>query len=395
MNRFAVSTPEGMRDRLYGECRDRVAVDEKLASFFGRRGYARVLTPTAEFYDVFLRSGNIMPQEEMVKLVEGSGRILVLRPDMTTPIARIAGTRLGGEVLPQRFYYVAPVYRLDSENMGRSFEITQAGVELLGAGGLRADLEVISLAVDALFACGFQEFYFGLGHAGVFRALVEELHADEETLEELRRLVASENYAALDDLLESFQEKDACAAIRALPTLFGGEEVLDEAEAMLRAFPRAIEPLRYLRELVEALKQAGYGEKIKVDLSLMNQIDYYTGILFHGYVDGAGSAVLTGGRYDDLIGAFGREMPATGFAIDTDTVAACLPGVPREPTEELLWFSPGTMPQALGYMESRPEGRCALSTEETLEKSLALAAKKGIPTVVCFEDAVRRMEVEL
>lgn len=384
---YTINTPEGTRDRLFAECRDRRRVQSALTAQFRRRGYAEVSTPEVEFYDLFLQSGNPMPQEAMLKLIDRSGKIMVMRPDCTAPIARVAATKLQAMPLPQRLYYDQTVFRSGAEHRGGSSEIAQCGVELIGAAGGKADLEMVALAVDALRSCGVARFHVELGHAGFFRALAARMDMDGETVEQMRQLIEGKNFAALNDLLEPYQGRSAYAALKRLSRLFGGVEVLDEAEALAGEH----ETLEYLRSLWTELEAAGYGNYLRFDLGLVHQIDYYTGVVFRGYVEGAGNAVLSGGRYDGLAAAFGRSAPATGFAIDVDAVAACLEAEEPPKLEVLVHFGPGQLAQALAAVDSRPAGTCELSPCGALEDSLTLARDKGAVGVLAFEEAGERL----
>lgn len=384
---YTINTPEGTRDRLFAECRDRRRVQSALTAQFRRRGYAEVSTPEVEFYDLFLQSGNPMPQEAMLKLIDRSGKIMVMRPDCTAPIARVAATKLQTMPLPQRLYYDQTVFRSGAEHRGGSSEIAQCGVELIGAAGGKADLEMVALAVDALRSCGAARFHVELGHAGFFRALAARMDMDGETVEQMRQLIEGKNFAALNDLLEPYQGQSAYAALKRLSRLFGGVEVLDEAEALAGEH----ETLEYLRSLWTELEAAGYGNYLRFDLGLVHQIDYYTGVVFRGYVEGAGNAVLSGGRYDGLAAAFGRSAPATGFAIDVDAVAACLEADEPPKLEVLVHFGPGQLAQALAAVDSRPAGTCELSPCGALEDSLTLARDKGAMGVLTFGEAGERL----
>ncbi len=384
---YTINTPEGTRDRLFAECRDRRRVQSALTAQFRRRGYAEVSTPEVEFYDLFLQSGNPMPQEAMLKLIDRSGKIMVMRPDCTAPIARVAATKLQAMPLPQRLYYDQTVFRSGAEHRGGSSEIAQCGVELIGAAGGKADLEMVALAVDALRSCGVARFHVELGHAGFFRALAARMDMDGETVEQMRQLIEGKNFAALNDLLEPYQGRSAYAALKRLSRLFGGVEVLDEAEALAGEH----ETLEYLRSLWTELEAAGYGNYLRFDLGLVHQIDYYTGVVFRGYVEGAGNAVLSGGRYDGLAAAFGRSAPATGFAIDVDAVAACLEAEEPPKLEVLVHFGPGQLAQALAAVDSRPAGTCELSPCGALEDSLTLARDKGAMGVLTFGEAGERL----
>jgi len=289
---FTIHTPEGTRDRLFAESSRQRQVRAALTGLFEEKGYAQVSTPEVEYYDLFLQSGNPMPQESLVKVVDRSGKILVMRPDCTTPIARVAATKLRQFPLPQKLYYDQTVFRSRQGHKAHSGEIAQCGVELIGGLGQGADIEIIALAVEALRSCGLTSFHIELGHVGLFQ----------------------------------------------------GEE--ERAKAMA-----------YLEELYGALTAGGYGDYVKLDLGLMHQIHYYTGVVFRGYAQGAGEAVLTGGRYDNLLSAFGRPAPATGFAVDADAVAACL---------------------AAGQASNSGKLRIALTKGRLLDRSIALFEKMGL-----------------
>lgn len=313
-----IATPEGTRDRLFSECRDFCAAQNKLTELFRGRGYEEIRTPEVEYYDLFLQSGNPIPQESMLKIVDRSGKLMVMRPDCTTPIARVAATKLKTVPLPQRFYYNETVFRSGAAHRGGSSEIPQCGIELLGAGGLEADVEAVTLAVEAMKTVCPQGFHIELGHAGLFRVLADQMGMSEPQVEEMRALIEGKHFTALDDFLQPHREKPAYALLSRLSRLFGGTEVLDEAEALIGSRPE----LQYLRELSAALAAAGDGEFVRFDLGLVHQIDYYTGLVFRGYAQEVGAPVLSGGRYDNLLGAFGRPAPAVGFAVDVDLVAS-------------------------------------------------------------------------
>ena len=385
--KYRINTPEGTRDRLFAECRDRRSAQGALVDLFCRRGYSEVSTPEVEFYDLFLQSGNPIPQESMLKIIDRSGKIMVMRPDCTTPIARVAATKLKAVPLPQRLYYDETVFRSGDQHRGGSSEIAQCGVELIGAAGKKADLEIVAMAVDALRACGLTRFHIELGHAGFFRSLAAGMDMSEEQVEEMRRLIEGKSFAALAEYLKPWQGQAGCAALLRLSRLFGGVEVLEEAQQL--AGQNAA--LSYLRELYDILSSAGYGQYLRFDLGLVHQIDYYTGVVFRGYVEGAGDAVLSGGRYDTLMGDFGRNAPATGFAVDVDAVARCRPSAERPGVGTLVHFAPSELDRALAAVDGRVAGTCELSPCETLEATLALAKEKGAGRVLVLEPGTERM----
>lgn len=389
--KFIPYTPEGTRDRLFSECLDRRQVQSKLTGLFSSRGYAEIITPEVEFYDSFVAGGCAIPQESMLKVIDRSGKICVMRPECTIPIARVAATKLKDSPLPQRFYYNQNIYRSSSGNRGDEGEQSQCGIELIGAKGVRADLEMICMAVDALRSCGLTGFHIEIGHAGIYRALAEEMNIYAETAEEIRILIEGKNFAALHTILADYSDRPASAALDRLAYLFGGVEVLDEAEALSSGEESTI---AYLRTLYQLLEQAGYAPFIRFDLGLVHQIDYYTGVVFRGYVEGAGTAVLSGGRYDRLLEAFGRPAQATGFAVNVDAVAACLPVVELPAVDTVVHYDLSRLGDAIKILDACSGGTCELSPYDALEQSIALARVKKVSRVLVLDETGDR-EVRL
>ncbi len=385
--KFIPYTPEGTRDRLFSECRERREVQSRLTHLFRNRGYAEIITPEVEFYDSFVTGGCAIPQESMLKIVDRSGKICVMRPECTIPIARVAATKLKDVPLPQRFYYNQNVYRSSTGNRGDEGERAQCGVELIGARGVRADLEMLCMAVDSLRSCGLKKFHIEIGHAGIYRALASEMDVDDETAEQIRTLIEGKSFAALRAFLSDYSDRPVCKALNRLAYLFGGVEVLDEAEALGSGEEGTI---AYLRTLYQLLEQAGYGEYIRFDLGLVHQIDYYTGVVFRGYVEGAGTAVLSGGRYDRLLESFGRPAQATGFAVDVDAVAACLPAAQIPKVDTIVHYELDRLARAIEILDACPRGTCELSACDSLEQTLELAREKGVACVVVLDSRGER-----
>jgi len=320
MNRYQISTPEGTRDLLFAPARRLRAVEQRVRQSLEDRGYSEVITPAIEYYDVFAQANPAVGQENMLKIVDRAGRICVARPDNTTPIARIAATRLEGADLPVRLYYSQKVFRSIAEGHGHKSEFLQVGAELIGSDGLEADLDILTAAFSALEQAEAGSFRIELGHAEIYKALIEALGVDEQTAEDIRRLIENKSFAALGDALAPYQGSAAYQALCAMPQLFGGVEVLDQVEHMTGNM-RVLAAVAYLRRVYTALEQAGFGESVIIDLGLVHEMDYYTGIMFRGYLGGAGAAILAGGRYNALCAKFGRDLPAAGFGIDVERIA--------------------------------------------------------------------------
>ena len=352
MNKYMLKTPEGTRDFLFEECDRHNRIKAALSDLFAARGYNEVITPAVEYYDLFATESSGLSQEEMYKLTSRGGHLLVLRPDITMPIARLVATRLKDAPLPVRLHYTQKVFRVNPGFKGRSNEITQSGIELVGASGLAADLEIIHTAACAFEACGIADYKIELGHAGVFKALCAGLEVDDAVREEIRLATESKSYSALEEILERLPKTREAGAVGMLPRLFGGVEILEEASALFGETAAA--ELSYLRRLVTALAPE-YGDKISLDLGLVHRNNYYTGVVLRGYAGGSGDTAVSGGRYDRLFGEFGLDLPAVGFAANTQVLAEAMTAQEKDACgrvcRRLVYPAPGFEIQALRYID--------------------------------------------
>nr|WP_317412393.1 ATP phosphoribosyltransferase regulatory subunit [uncultured Solibaculum sp.] len=393
MKRYAKITPEGNRDQLFEECEARNRTEGTLTKFFRGRGYHEVHTPTLEFFDVFASDSYGMPLESMYKLTDHKGRLMVLRPDCTAPIARMVATRLKDADLPIRMYYRQEVYRVSPSMAGRSNQVAQTGVELIGASGKRADLEVIALAAESIQACGVQDFTLEIGHAGFFQKLAANLNLNEEGREKVRSLIEVKNYAALNDILDQMEDCPSVQVMRALPRLFGGGEVFSRLESLGRDMMDG--PIAYLKELYESLRDLGLEGRVLIDLGLVHQNDYYTGVIFRGYMRGYGDVILSGGRYDNLMQEFGDPLPATGFGINVDSlVRAKLERqeyCPPKAADVLVHSLPGYEIQGLRHLDDLVNqglhGENSVFQEE--QEALEYAKRQGIARVDVVGESIR------
>ena len=387
MRNYAKITPEGTRDYLFEEVYAREAIKRKLSRVFELAGYAPVSTPHMEFNELFRRQTADWLAEGHYHATDSRGRLLVLRPDSTLPIARIAATRLQHAALPLRLYYHQSAFRRSRFYAGHSDEIMQSGVELLGASGLRADLEVLSCAVDALRACEAPRFRIELGHADIFGCLTQSLDVNEALHERLVAATQAKNLPALRELLAPFGNDPAAKALLALPKLFGGEEVFARARELFK-LPGLKRALECLDGFYAQLKALGLHGCVDIDLGLVRGWNFYTGLIFLGYIEGSGKPVLAGGRYDNLLGELGRPAAAVGFVVQLDALAEALlvaGNCPAAPAVEALVFAEaGREAEAVRRAaELRAEGRaCVIAACETLEEAKALADARGIADVI-------------
>ena len=320
MKNYDLITPEGTKDLLFEESMVRREIENNLHEIFKKSGYCEFITPGLEFYDVFNLNSSYFPQENLYKLTDSKGRLLVLRPDSTMPIARAVATRLKDATLPLRIFYNQNVYRTEPSLKGRSVEIGQTGIELIGSQMKTADLEVISMAAAALKACGLN-FSLEIGNIGVFKELVSRLKVSEREKEYIRQLIETKNFPALNDMLDSIGSGNVTEALKKLPALFGGEEVFEKAKKVMPD-EKITEILDELKEIYKDVSDiCGKDIEITVDLGLVNKTDYYTGLIIKGYLQGNGDEVLSGGRYNKLISEFGYAITAVGFEVNVDAIA--------------------------------------------------------------------------
>ena len=376
-------TPDGTKDLLFGECDQRSQVTKTLKDLFTAQGYRRVMTPALEFYDVFGRAAKYLPKETMYKLTDHKGRLMVLCPDCTVPVARLTATRLKGMPMPLRLFYNHNIYRMFPELKGKSAEINQVGIELIGGERLRSDLEVVELAARSLDLIGGGKYRLELCHIGYFKAIMNSLDVDEELKEEIRYQIEQKNYASLTDILGEYKDSKAARALLKLPRLFGGAEVFEKAYELFDE-NGAKESLDYLKSVYEYLQELGLGNKVIIDLGLVNLAEYYTGIIFRGYFQGIGEQVLSGGRYDMLLKEFGEDQCSIGFGINVDMASQKVKPMP-ESIPEVLVFAPDMQYMAKAVCHRRELESQGILTEncvfDTMEEAFDYAKMRGIPKV--------------
>lgn len=391
-------TPEGTRDLLFEESLARREAEGMLSDLFVGRGFSEVMTPGMEFYDVFHADTMAIPAESMYKFADAKGRLLVMRPDSTMPIARLVATRMQNARLPIRLYYAQDVYRFHHGLSGHYDQVFQAGVELIGAAGERADLEVLSLAAEALRQSVGEGFRLEIGHVGFFQSLMRQLPADGETKDAIRTLIENKNYAGLSDELDALPPSQTVDVLRRLPRLFGGEEVLGAAASLCHDEDTK-EALACLARLYLALRRLGLGDQVMIDLGLVQENEYYTGVIFRGYIEGSGDTVVSGGRYDTLLQQFGSPLPATGFGVNVDCLTKAMLDRgevdPPMPPEILVHARPGHEVDALQKVNELIEQGmfCEFSVFEELSQSMDYARDRNIGQVYDVGDEVEILEI--
>jgi ATP phosphoribosyltransferase regulatory subunit len=309
-----VAQPPGALDLTGEAARRRRTLQREAIAVLERTGYQELIPPTFEYEETFLRAGGADIAERLVRFPDRDGRILALRYDFTASLARMAATTFSHAPLPLRLSYSGSVYRQDPERGGRPREILQVGGELLGKGDLSADAEIVRLTLALVMASGLQDFQINLGHAGVLAAGLEGV--EEPLRADVRRWIDRKDRGSLTRALEGATEE--IRALTQLPFVIGRHAALEQA--VRDAPPHALPALQHLLALDATLTDAERAHVV-YDLGEVRGLDYYTGIHFEVYVAGTGRAVGAGGRYDELMGRFGRPMPAVGVSLDLDALA--------------------------------------------------------------------------
>jgi len=313
-----------MRDFAPAAAASRRRIAETLLGVFERWGFARVITPAFEYEDVLALGWGGAGRAAAIRFVEpNSGQVVALRPDITPQIARLIATRYRDEPGAIRFCYEGTVVRLERGARGQR-ELIQAGVELAGVAEPHGDAEVIALGAEALEAAGLGAPTIDLGHLGLAREVLDSIDLPDGAREEARLAIGKRDGASLESLLRGARGSKAAAAFAALlPALSGPPSILGDARkrAPTAGIKRALDDLQ---AIVDAVTARGIGARLHVDLGEVRGFDYYTGVRVQGFVAGAPDAVLAGGRYDDLLGRYGRPSPAVGFAIDVEAAAGAL-----------------------------------------------------------------------
>jgi len=319
-----MNIPEGLNDLLPEEVFKRRLLENKISQVFNKWGYQEIITPTFEFYEILAKGAGSIMKKEMIKFFDREGNIIALRPEMTTPIARVTSTKLKGEPKPLRFYYISNVFRYDDLKTGNRKEFNQAGVELIGVNSKEADAEVIALAVECLKNSGLKKFFIDIGHINFFNGVMESIKVKEERKQEIKEAILNKDFVLLEKILSFSDIKDKEKEfILKMPTLRGKEKVLEEAEKMINN-KLSLSTLKEIKKVYNLLKNYGLEEYILIDLGIIRDFDYYTGIIFEGYTDYLGFPVCGGGRYDNLCLKFGENLPSTGFAIGLERLAIIL-----------------------------------------------------------------------
>lgn len=295
-----------------------------IKSRFQTYGYKQMRTSSFEQYDLYSHVSSSINRNEMIKVIDHTGEVLVLRPDVTIPITHQLAqnmTELSDEL---RYFYVQDVFR-QSFDRGESIENTQAGIEYFGDRSPEADAEVIALACQTLQDLGFRDIKIEMGHAGFFQDLIADIQLTKNDLEQLKNFIQAKNRIDIVPFLQNLAvDPDLIDAISEIPFLYGNPAEVGERAKAITLTKDMQGKLAHLLKIYDILKMYGMEQYVIMDLGLINQMGYYSDVIFQGFVEKFGQPMLMGGRYDHLGDAFGASIPAIGFACTVDSIVEAL-----------------------------------------------------------------------
>lgn len=397
-------TPEGVRD-IYGkECEKRGKIQKEIHDTMKLYGFRDIQTPTFEFFDIFNQKRGTVHSQEMFKFFDQHNNTLVLRPDITPSIARCAAKYYDTEDMQIRFCYTGSTFVHRSGYQGKLSEVTQVGAELMNDDSSDADGEMIAMTVECLLKTGLKEFKVDIGHAGLFRGLVKEAGLSEEEIAQLRNYITNKNIFAVEDMLENRDMPADCRELLIrLPDLFGGQDTILAAKEKTsnRQAKDALERLERLYGIIEAY---GMEEHVTFDLGMLSHYGYYTGVIFKAYTYGTGDAIVTGGRYDNLVGQFGKETPAIGLAFVLDELMSALNRqqveIDTDETDILILYRSANRGRAIELGNSlREKGKSARLMRKNAETPLEIYKEYGcrneVSSILYIDDTGEVTEFQL
>ena len=350
---FMFEKPLGMRDTLPELYEKKHRVRTLMEDTIKLWGCQFIETPTLEYYET-VGTASAIQDAQLFRLLDKEGHTLVLRPDMTAPIARVAASKLLQDDMPLRLAYSANVYRAQQREGGRPAEFEQIGVECLNDETVSCDGEVISLLISSLKKSGLSEFQVSIGHIGFAQELFLQILGTDERANSLRRFLYEKNYVGYREHVNSLSLSsiDKQRLLQFLD-LRGGVEIIGTALDLIEN-EQGKQAILQLKELWDCLNDYDVQDQVKFDLTIVSHMSYYSGILFEVYAGKVGFPIGNGGRYS-LIEKFGKNASATGFAVHLDRLLEALGSYDIENTVTCIFFSQERRKEAFQLAEKMHE----------------------------------------
>ena len=360
--KLILETPYGTRDLLPRDAAEMRHMENMLSSLFRSWGYDEVVTPTIEHLETL--APRVQEENSLFMLLGNKNKILALRNEMTTPIARLVSSRLKDAPVPLKLSYIGNVFRVEQTQMGRQCEFHQAGVELMGSDTPAADAEIISLAIESILTCGIKDFQIHMGQVDFLDGMLVYYEVGNEQRKELKSAIERHDIVLMNHLVDtlplSVKDKET---LNELPLSNGREDFLEH----LYDFPlnsQSRSAVDNLAEIYTLIQSYGYADYVRFNLGTIRDFNYYTGMVFEGYSIGLGFPLCGGGRYDQLLTEYGHPMPATGFALGIERIMLALARqggqIPSASKDVYIGYVDASINEAIHRaMELRREGKIA------------------------------------
>ena len=316
MKLHITAIPQGTRTFLFEEAERKRRIEQAIFNGLKKRGFQEIVTPLLEYYDSAAAGlgedvGRIMRLAE-----EDSGMAMAMRADITSQVARSAATHLGKLPLPLKLCYTGPVFRRARKGKGEQYVLNQSGMELIGVAGPEGDAEIVASIVASMKAVGLRKYALSVGHAGVMGSLLKK--TGTASLGKIKAAISKKDKVALAEALnKNGYKKELSDRIMRLAVLCGGVSVLKEAKKLCAGYEDAEAAIQNLEKFLKAVGSKEFEKKLVIDFGEMRGWGYYTGIIMELFSSSM-LALGAGGRYDNLVARFGKNLPAAGFAFDVD-----------------------------------------------------------------------------
>ena len=292
-------------------------LENKIAQTFKQWGYDRILLPTIEYYDVHKKGlGKYLINKTFRLIDRTDGEIITLRADYTSQIARYIAS-LRKKEFPIRYYYSGIIYRYESPKADKTWEIRQTGIELIGSNFLEADAEVIAIASNVIHDLGIDNFQIDLNNIKLFNAIKKILKLDENRFNKFMEHIKNREIYYLKGFLRDFDIDETLKEfITNIPKLQGDINFIKQLKNKMSNYPEIQNVFDEFIKIYNILEHYQLNEKVFFDLGEPKEFSYYTGIVFEIFIKDFKKPIGQGGRYDDLLGKYNGDYPATGFAFD-------------------------------------------------------------------------------
>ena len=376
MKKILLPTAYGTRDIIFPEAYNKRIMENTIAEIFIKWGYQEVVTPTYEYLDTFNLGLDRGVDEESIKFFDRDNKTLVLRPDMTNPLARLVSTRLyNPDSTIHKLFYIANVFRHEQTQSGRQCEFYQAGVEYFGAQTPLADAEIIALAIESIKSTGLTQFTINLGHVDFVNGILQNF--DTDACKQIQEFISSKNVVGLNEFISSLTiDAELRDIITNIFFLKGDISLLEEMQGKINN-PTSLNAISNLLEIYKLMEAYGLQDYIVFDLALTRDMQYYSGMVFEAYTGDMGYSICGGGRYDRMLDAFGLNCSATGFALGIERITLLLnkQGLLQKPANRkaLLIWKADTLFKAIkqaGVMQSKGY-ITTIATHELTDKEIA------------------------